>query len=148
MYIFPGLTPTRIVLALDTHLLYSYSHLIANQKPFTQCSQGVELTTTKKQIYTGIYTVVGRLHNQPLPVWERSLRSSPEFEAKFSHTFHLFKFIFNVVFIFLPLQQQLSVMFLSVEIHALILEFIDSGSITRSSQSYQRITYILPVDVK
>ena len=65
MYIFAGLRLIRIVLALDTHLLYSYSHFIANQKPFTQHGQGVELTTTIKQIYTGLYTVVGRPHNQP-----------------------------------------------------------------------------------
>ena len=36
-----------------------------NQKPFTQRGQGVELSTTKKQIYTGLYTVVGRMQNQP-----------------------------------------------------------------------------------
>ena len=65
MYIFPGLRPIRIILALDTHLLYSYSHFIANHKPFTQHGQGVDLTTTTKQIYAGLYTVVGRLHNQP-----------------------------------------------------------------------------------
>ena len=49
MYIFPGLKPIRIVLALDTHLLYSYSHFVANQKPFTQHGQGVELKTSIKQ---------------------------------------------------------------------------------------------------
>ena len=38
----------------------------ANQKPFTRRGQGVEFTTTEKEIYTGLYTVVGGLHNQLL----------------------------------------------------------------------------------
>ena len=51
----------------------------ANQKPFTQPGQGVELPTTKKQIYTGLtglYTVVGRLHDQPL--FGKGARTHPQ----------------------------------------------------------------------